>query len=135
MDGLELTPWTVVPLLITIAALMVTLVRVGAALADRRALDRATAAGLIDDHPVTRRVVGSGLRREGVRVYKHVLTIGGAASGFTAMVRSENYVLILTWAFAAIAVGLMLNSLFDHWLQRFAMNHLSQERRREQQGR
>lgn len=127
MHGLDFTPRTAAPLALALVAMLATAGRLVSALNDRRYLKAAMARGRVLNAEVTQRLVRSGVRREAVRMFKHLVGIAALVVSYTVgphvavdspigrVIESRN------WFVGIIALCLMLNSVLDYFAQRWAM--------------
>lgn len=122
MSDIELTYRTAIPLLIAAVMAIATLLRVLAAHADRTALMSARARGMYTDE-VTLKVVMHAMRREWLRIGKHLVIIASLIIGFTNYMDAE----ARNWAFVILSILMGINSLLDKRVQDFAMSHRAPE--------
>jgi peptidoglycan/LPS O-acetylase OafA/YrhL len=120
MDVLELTWWTVIPLLIVVAAASTTISRLRAKYADRKVLYANRARYAPERFADLELTVEAGIEREWVRVAKHVVCIFAVALMFVAHMVPA-LAMFRNWLFVLISIGLMLNSIRDASFDRRAM--------------
>lgn len=126
MHGLELTPATSTPLIISAAAMLTTAARLVSAIKDRAIFLALVARGVVRQIALKHGMVRASVRREIVRVLIHFLTLGAIAASYSMAPietgEARNFVEARNWASCAIAVLLMLNSVLDWLAQRRAMH-------------
>jgi hypothetical protein len=128
MDALELTWWTVIPLLIVTAAAGTTIGRLRAKYADRRFLHNNCSRYKADRYDDLVLTADAGIEREWVRVAKHAVCIVAVGLMFVAH-KVAGLAMFRNWLFVLISVGLMVNSIRDAMFEhRMVARHRLAER-------
>lgn len=116
-------------ILLTMAALAATAIRVRSAYVDRRAMRDAELRGRMCDS-LTRRMMKGSIRREWFRMSKLVIllflicTMTGSPlrTGIVVEIGDGWMDGVRSYLLALIALGLLLNSVLDQMLQRYALS-------------
>ena len=107
--------------------MLTTAGRLMSALNDRRYLAQAEARGRVHNVDVTKRLVRSGVRRECVRMFKHLVTIVAISLSYTHPADTygdvARFVELRNWLACSVALALMFNSVLDYFAQRWAMRY------------
>jgi hypothetical protein len=128
---LELTFQNLAPLMLAMLAMLATAtLSVPAAFADRKVLRAAQARGRFRE-PLRTSLVKDGIRRELMRVGKHLIAAAGIAFSFTSFGllmtfpadgTSSGVMTVRNWCFAAISALMLLNTILDYQTRREATN-------------